>query len=150
MYLRKVIHKAASSFSSTDLQHTYTNKDWSDLRVRKKNSCHAYNIWNTRHVPCCCRITHTTQTTQDVDWWYKNVKKIFRKKILQIYTVHCNSLEPCVSKFAAATAAGILANRSHTQCILWGIWTVKPSANSTGTQHHGGGERDREWWRGVT
>jgi hypothetical protein len=56
------------------------NKDWSGLRVRKKNSCHAYNIWNTRHVRCCCRITHTTQTIQNVDWWYKNVEKIFRKK----------------------------------------------------------------------
>jgi len=88
----------------------------------------------------------TKQTIHYVDWWYKNVEKIFRKKIckyIYIYSVHCNSLEPCVSRFAAATA-GILANRSHTQCILWGIWTVKPSANSTGTQHHGGGERERE------
>lgn len=111
---------------------------------KKKNSFNAYNIWNTRHVQCCCRIICTKQTIHYVGWWYKNVEKIFRKKkSANIYTVHCNSLEPCVSRFAAATA-GILANRSHTLCIVWGIWTVKPSANSTGTQHHRGRDRERE------
>ena len=142
IYLRKAIPMAASSFSSKTFNIRTQIRIDQASELGKKNSCHAYNIWNTRHVRCCCRITHTAQTMQDVDWWYKNVEKIFRKKNLQIYTVHCNSLEPCVSKFAVATA-GILANRSYTQCMLWGIWTVIPSANSTGTQHHGRGEERR-------